>query len=706
MNFSHVRTLLLSLALASPLLVNAQGKKPAGPPAAKQPQSQAQNQVPPKQAEQAKEPNRAAAYYHFALAHMYEEMMAMYGRAEYANKAIEEYKAAIQNDPSSEFLNAGLAELYARTGRIRDAVLEAQDILKRDPDNVQAHKLLGRIYLRSLGDMQSGTQSREVLRLAIEQYEAMVRVEPKNLDNHLLLGRLYVLNKDYSKAETEFKAATALDPGSEEAVSNLAYLYNEEGDNKRAAEVLSSVPEARRTAKMYAALGFTYEQQKDYKKAIEAYKKALALDKENLDAMRGLAQNLTNDNQMEAALNQWRMVQEADPQDAQASLRVSEIYRRMGKFDLAMENLKKAEAMVPDLLEASYNEALILEAQGKFDESAAILQKLVTRTTLPDGKYSAGERNNRALFLEKLGTVYREGGKTQQALDTFGKMIELGGEEASRGYQEIIDLYREQKQWPEANRTADEAAKKFPEDKDLKLILAQQMADSGKAEEGIQLAKNQIKGGPENRVSDRATYVALSQIYARLKRWKEAEDALVQAQKLAVKPEEKEYVMFVFGSLYERQKKYDQAEQAFRQVLQMDSSNSMTLNYLGYMLADRNMHLEEALNMIKRAVELEPQNGAYLDSLGWVYFRLGNFDQAEENLRRAAEKQPNDATIQDHLGELYAKTGKLKMAAMHWERALSEWNRSVPADVDQQDVSRVQKKLESTKVKLAQQQPK
>ncbi|MGH9569558.1 MAG: tetratricopeptide repeat protein, partial [Candidatus Angelobacter sp.] len=135
-------------------------------------------------------------------------------------------------------------------------------------------------------------------------------------------------------------------------------------------------------------------------------------------------------------------------------------------------------------------------------------------------------------------------------------------------------------------------------------------------------------------------------------------------------------------------------------------NNSMTLNYLGYMLADRNTHLEEALNLIKRAVDLDPQNGAYLDSLGWVYFRLGNYDQAEENLRRASEKTPNDATVQDHLGELYAKTGKLKMAAVHWERALTEWNRSVPADVDQQDVARVQKKLESTKVKIAQQQTK
>jgi tetratricopeptide (TPR) repeat protein len=650
----------------------------------------------------AKKPDKAAAYYHFGLGHMYEEMMAMYGRSDYANKAIQEYRTAIDNDPSSEFLNATLAELYAKTGRIRDAVLEAQDILKRDPNNLEAHRLLGRIYLRSLGDTQSGPTSREVLRLGIEQYEALARLEPKNADNHLLLGRLYVLNKDYAKAEGQFKAAMQADPSSDEAVVNLALLYNEEGDTKKAADILTSTPDAQRTSKVNSTLGFTYEQQKEYKKAIAAYQKALEEDKENLDAMRGLAQNLYNDNQMDAALQQWRMVQEADPQDAQAPLRMSEIYRREGKFDQAMTSLKRAESLVQDSLEVQYNEAIILEAQGKYDEAATVLQRLVSRSESPDGNYSSGERNNVALFLERLGNVYREGGKTQLALDTFNKMVDLGGTEAGRGYQEIVDTYREQKQWADATRTAQEAVHKLPEDRDLKLTLAQELADDGKPDQGIQLAKAQISGKPE----DRSVYFALSQIYSRQKRWKEAEEALQSAQKLASKPEDQEYVAFLFGALYEHQKKYDQAERSFRQVLQMDSNNSMTLNYLGYMLADRNTHLEEALNLIKRAVELDPQNGAYLDSLGWVYFRLGNYDQAEENLRRAADKTPNDATVQDHLAELYAKTGKLKMAAVHWERALMEWNRSVPADVDQQDVARVQKKLESTKVKLAQQQTK
>ena len=392
---------------------------------------------------------------------MYEEMMAMYGRSEYATKAIEEYRLAIENDPSSEYLNASLAELYAKTGRIRDAVLEAQEIIKRDPNNLEAHKLLGRIYLRSLGDLQPGTQSREVLGLAIEQYEAITKIEPKNADNHLLLGTALLPEQRPGQSRERIQVSGRLDPNSEEAITNLAYLYNDEGANSKAAELLKSVPERRRSAKLYAALGSTYEQQKDYKNAIAAFRQALAMDKENLDAMRGLAQNLANDNQIDAALDEYRTIQDADPQDATAALRVAEIYRRQGKFDLAMENLKKASALVQDSLEIPYNEALILEAQGKYEEAATVLQKLVSRPLPPDAR--AGDKSNRALFLERLGNVYREAGRPLLAMETFRKIIDLGGDEAARGYQDVIDSYREQKQWNDATRTAQEAVKKLPE---------------------------------------------------------------------------------------------------------------------------------------------------------------------------------------------------------------------------------------------------
>jgi tetratricopeptide (TPR) repeat protein len=169
-------------------------QKPAPASDSKEPSSPAARKV-----------DKAAAYYHYTLAHMYEEQVAVYGRSDLANKAIEEYRLAIEADPSSGYLTAALAELYAKTGRIRDAVLEAQDIIKRDPTNLEARKLLGRIYLRSLGDMQSGNGSENVLKLAIEQYEQIVKIEPDSMDDHLLLGRLYRLNNDFQKAEESSK---------------------------------------------------------------------------------------------------------------------------------------------------------------------------------------------------------------------------------------------------------------------------------------------------------------------------------------------------------------------------------------------------------------------------------------------------------------------------------------------------------------------
>jgi tetratricopeptide (TPR) repeat protein len=258
---------------------------------------------------------------------------------------------------------------------------------------------------------------------------------------------------------------------------------------------------------------------------------------------------------------------------------------------------------------------------------------------------------------------------------------------------------REAKQWSHATAVAQEAAQKFPNDRGLKLVLAGQLADTGQTDQGLGMARSLLKGTAE----DREVYIALAQINSRLKRWSEAEEDINKAGALASKQEDKDYVQFVLGSIYERQKRYEPAETAFKKVLVSDPRSAITLNYLGYMMADRGTHLEEALGYIKKAIELDPQNGAYLDSLGWAYFKLGNYELAEENLRKASERIGNDATVQDHLGDLYQKMGRLKLAAAHWQRALEEWTKAVPADVDQEEVAKAQRKLEAARVKLAQQ---
>lgn len=646
------------------------------------------------------EPNRAQSYYHYQLAHMYEEMVAQTGRTEYATKAIEEYKLALENDPGNEYLNSSLAELYAKTGRIKDAVLEAQEIIKRDPKNLDARRLLGRIYLRTMGDAQGGAQGVELLRAAIEQYEQIVAIDPTSVEDHLLLGRLYRLSNQIPKSEQEFRTAVRLDPNSEEAVTTLAYLLNEQGDIASAQNILESVPEPERSAKVYSALGYTYEQKKEYKKSVDAYRKAVEQDKDNLDAVRGLAQNLQNDGQNDAALAQYKIIADADPQDAQTYMRMAEIYRRDGKFDLALDALKRAQAVVSDSLEVPYNIAVIYQGMGKYDEASQILQDLIKRSEKADDSYTPAERNNRAIFIERLGTIYREQNKTQASVEVFRKMLVLGDENASRGYQEIIETFRDAKQWNQATAVAEEAAKRLPNDRNLQMVLAGQEADAGKQDEAIARVRAMLKGTPE----DREVYIALSQMYSRLKRWKDAEDAIQRAIQLSSKPEDKSYSNYVAGSIYERQKKYEQAEEYFRKVIADDPRNASALNYLGYMLADRGTRLDEALGYIRRAVQLDPQNAAYLDSLGWAYFKMGKYELAEENLRRAIDKIGTDPTVHDHIADLYQKTGRLKLAVVHWERALEEWKKTVAAEVDQNDVAKVQKKLESARVKLARQE--
>jgi len=645
--------------------------------------------------------DRAAAYYHYALAHMYEEQVTVYGRSDLASKAIQEYRLAIEADPSSEFLTSGLAELYVKTGRIRDAVLEAQDIIKRDPKNLEAHKLLGRIYLRSLGDMPGGSGSDNVLKLAIEQYEQIVQLEPDSVDNHLLLGRLYRLNNDLQKAESELKTAVKLDPGSEEAVTTLAILYTDEGDTAHALQVLSAVPDAARSAKLYAALGAAYEQRKDYKSAIDAFRHAVVLDRDNLDAIRGLAENLLNDGQLDAALEQYKVIVDSNPEDAQSYVRIAEIYRQQAKYDLALEDLKRADTLVPDTMDVPYNMAAVYQAQGRYDEAIKLLEDLLKKTEKSEASSSQADRNNRAIFVERLGRIYREQENYSAAVETFRKMLPLGEENARSGYQEIIDTYREAKQWPQATAVAKEAVQKMPEDRDLRMVLDAQLADAGEVDKALADVRSLLKGDS----ADREVYLRLAIMYARVKRWKEAEETLAKAEQMSTKPDDKAYVWFLRGDTFQRQKKFDNAEAEFKKVLAAispsDPQTAATLNYLGYMNADRGVRLDESLNYIKQALTFEPNNGAYLDSLGWVYFKLGKYDLAEENLTKAAVHMSSDPTVQEHLGDLYQKTGRLKLAAAHWERAVGEWNKTVPAEVDTEAFAKVQQKLDAAKVKLA-----
>jgi tetratricopeptide (TPR) repeat protein len=644
-------------------------------------------------------PDRASSYYHYGLARLYEDMAVNAGRSDYATQAVEQYKLALDADPNSRLLQDGLADLYFKIGRIREAVTAAQDQVTKNPDDIEAHTLLGKVYLRSLGDMQS-QQSGQMLQLAIGEYEKLAQLKPDDVETHLLLGQLYGLNHDSAKAEAQFKLAQKIDANSEEVALNMARLYSEQGDPKRAAEVLNAIPVDDRSPRIEFALGASYEQLKKNKDAIAAYHRALDLDPDNLDTERGLANALLADQQLDEALKVLNGIVAAEPQDAQSQIHISEIQRQQGHYDLALKTLDKAKTLAPESLELTYNEALIYDSLGRYDDAIGVLTKLVSDTAHADGKYSDSEKTNRSYFLDRLAVIYREQNKTAEAVSAYKQLMTLGGDFIKTGYSGQVDAYRDSHQWKEATAAAAEAAKALPNDHAIQLMYAGQLADTGKVDEGIALAKAQLAvttGSPDERDS----HLALATIYTRLKRWQDASAELDKAGALANKPEEKLYVYFLRGSLCDRQKLYDEAEAQFRKALAIDPQSATILNYLGYMLADRGVRLPEALTLIRKAVDLDPQNYAFLDSLGWVYFKSGQYALAEENLRKANERSNSDPTVHDHLGEVYEKTGNLKMAVTQWERSMTEYASSLPADADPVDVSKVQHKLENARVKLA-----
>lgn len=644
-----------------------------------------------------KESSKADAYYHFALGHLYAELASSYGnKSDYLNQAIEHYREALKADPQASFLADELSDLYIQAGRLRDAIEEAKAAIDKNPNDANARRILGRIYTRLLGDPRQGRISEEMVQRAIEQYKKLSELAPKDIEVWLTLGRLYKLAQNSVESEAAYKKVLELEGDHEEALIGLAMVYSDLGDQPRAAEMLRRVVAKNPSVRTLTALARSYEQQRDYKQAAETFRRALDMAPDNEELRYALAENLLMTDNVEEALKTFQELSEQDPKDYRSLLRISQIYRQQGKFPEARSALDKAKAAAPENLEVLYHDVNLLEAEGKTDQAIKALKDIVDSTR--KSAYSSAERSNRAVFLERLGSMYRANGQYDEAVATFQELRSLSKDLEARATAQTSDTYRQAKQFRKAAEEIEPVYRKNTEDRMVAVVRATVLADLGKADEAINTIRKLLKGRQNPTLDD---LLLLGQIYEKTKRYDEMGRVTEEALKLAKTNEEKASVLFMRGAMFERKKQYDQAEAAFREVLRLDPENASAMNYLGYMFADRNVRLEEALELIRKALERDPHNGAYLDSLGWVYYRLGRLEEAEEYLRRAVEKVPRDPVVHDHLADVYAQQGRLKEAIQHWRISLREWESSAAGEKDPAQMASVQKKLESAEVRLA-----
>lgn len=638
--------------------------------------------------------NEAGAYYNFAMGRLYTELAGTYGnRSDYVSKAIEHYQAALKLDPSADMILEELTDLYIQSGRLRDAVTEAQDLIKQNPDNLQAHRMLGRIYTRMIGDTQQGRINEEMLRRATEQYQQITQKDPSDAESWVILGRLDRVANDSPGAENAFNQALKADPKNGDALVGLAMMYMDQGDSKRAIDKLKSATDQNPDEQTLAALAKAYRDTRDYKDAAETMKRALAIDPSDDRLQRMLAEDLLASNQYDDALKIYQGLASDDPQDAESLFRMAEIYRVRREFDKAQDALTKAKAADPDNLDIRDEEVKLLEAQGKDKEAITALKSLLTDTERKT--YSPAQTANRAMFLQELGALYRNAGQYQQAVDTFRQISVLDSDSSPRVSVMIIDTYRAAKDYDNAKREADAAVQKYPQDRMVHLAHASLLADMG----NIDQAATEVRGLLDGK-NDVQTQLALAEVYEKGKRFTDMGKALDDAAKLSPSKDDEETIHFMRGAMHERLKKYDAAEAEFRKVLEIDPDNAGAMNYLGYMLADRDVRLDEAYGLIKKALDLDPQNGAYMDSLGWVYFRQDKLNEAEDLLVRALERE-QDPTVHDHLGDVYLKLGKTKDAINQWQASLKGFQTADQSDKDPEEVARIMKKLENARVRLA-----
>jgi tetratricopeptide (TPR) repeat protein len=610
---------------------------------------------------------KADAYYHFAMGRIYAELAQAYGnRPEYLNKSLDHYKEALKLDPGASMVFEELTDLYIQTNRLRDAVTQAEELLQKNPDNVDARRMLGRIYMRMISTADNRINE-EYLKKAIEQLQKVTQQAPKDADSWVLLGRLYGASNNSVESEKAYNKAIEADPENEDALTGLATLYAALGDNAKAAEKLKAAADKSPNERTLIALGEAYEELHDYKNAAEAMGKALELQPENPKIASRVAVDLLRSGQLDAALGMFEKIVADDPKNQPAQMSIAEIYRLKRDYAKARESLAKAKTLEPDSLEVRFEEVRLLEAENKYPEAITILKSILDETAKKT--YTANESAFRAKLLDELGTLQRSAGQYSDSVDTFRKAIAINKEDAAHFYLNIIDTYRTAHDAEGVRKEVDTA------------VAEMKKAAGGKL--------------------DFQTWFDLAAVYEKAKRWTDMSKSLDEAGKLANTEEQKQQLAFSRGAMLERQKKVEASEAEFRKVLAMNPNHAGALNYLGYMLVDHGLKVDEATGMIQKALEIDPDNGAYLDSLGWAFYQQGKFNEAETLLVKALDKIGQDPTVHDHLADVYLKLGKTKEAISQWQASIKDFQSPAGADSDPEDIAKVNRKLDAARVKLA-----
>ncbi len=630
----------------------------------------------------ATETDRAEAYHQFLLGSFLET-------EDNADAAIAALRRALELDPSAAGAAAELADLYVRLNREDEAMRAAGQALTIDPENVSAHETLGFLYAGRLdGNRSAPGRSAAVddanAAQAIDHLEKAVQYTAAQADANVraTLARLYVRASEFDKAIPLLTTLVAQETGWRDGPQLLLQAYVGAGRTGDAVAWLEA--HAPDDPNLYPTLGDFYDRAHRWQDAADAYAEAIKVAPRSVDLRTRYASSLMNAggrDQLGQARDALTDALAIRGNDANVLYLLAQANRQLGDLDAAEAAARQVIAQNADSPWGYYALAETLEQRG---QAAAIVDALAPAAARMTARGDAAARDL-AMLLPHLGFAYQQTGRYGEAIDTFEQARTLNpGDPSLVGY--LVEANLAAKRYTQAAAIAHEARTGRPDDLRLARLEAQALVRGGKTNQGVKVLQDLVDRNRDNP----ASAIALADLYQDAHRGSDAVRVLRDARsRFPVNTA----VAFELGAVLERQKKFDDAEAAFRQTIELDPEYAPALNYLGYMLANRGVRLEESVALLKRALALEPDNGAYLDSIGWAYFKADNLPLAEDNLRRAAEQLQANSVIQEHYGDVLAGLER-------YDDAIDAWTRALQGDGESVDRSDIEKKIRSARQKI------
>jgi tetratricopeptide (TPR) repeat protein len=532
------------------------------------------------------------------------------------------------------------ARLHHHQGEHRKALDELRLALATDDSNPYLMTELAEQHAR-LGELD---RAEAALRKVIDR-------RPGYAPAQLLMGRvLYEANR-FTRARAHLQRAIRLNPKEPDAYLVLAQLWLDQARPDEAVKVVEEFSAAVPGEPVgYRRLGMALAERGDNARAEKLLRKAVDRDPSDPELWSTLAQLDENAGRLDEAEDAYANALIRDPDS-------KDVLLSAGRLALRRNGLARAKAYFDRLLslskdpEATVKVAFSYLSMRRHKEAADVLdQARLNGTEEPRLHFYAGLVHERMHSWQKAADAFGAVPKEQVELSHEAAVHRAGCLSALGQHSRALELYKKAVEERSEDLTALQG-----------YAMALDRAGQGGQAEQVLLKAVAERPAPE-------LYEAAARLYD--KQGKHTEAIALLSKGLAKRPRD-EALLYALGAAYERGGEVQKSLEKMRAVLDINPDNANALNFIGYTLADKGIDNSEAERLVSRALELKPDQGAFLDSLGWVYFRRGDFGRAVEWLEKASAASPGEATIDEHLGDAYARVARQGDAAEAYRRALA-----------------------------------